>query len=165
MVMSKPGPLALKKKQVVPIENPKLSRKCHPISVITRFPSLLSSCNFRVEQIDKKWREKRDIDDWNVTAKLKKKITPSHKEKSISDRRLANFVGWWYLEVLAMIFWKINQRKLTINSGHNKSYLCGIGGTCEMGIDLLVFGLVEWNESMKNVVASSLIIITSYWNN
>lgn len=33
--------------------------------------------------------------------------------------------------------------KLTVDSSHDEADLCSIRRTCEVGVDLLVFGLVE----------------------
>lgn len=47
---------------------------------------------------------------------------------------------------------------LTVDSTHHESYLCGIGSTGEMGIDLFGFGLIQRDKSIENVVASRSII-------
>jgi len=50
---------------------------------------------------------------------------------------------------------------LTINSGHDESYLHGIRRTGKVGVDLLGLMLVQADESVKNVVASGGVIWTT----
>lgn len=49
---------------------------------------------------------------------------------------------------------------LTIHSRHDESDLGGIGGACEVGVDLLLFCLVQRNEPVENVVASRGVVGT-----
>lgn len=53
------------------------------------------------------------------------------------------------------------RRKLTIHCGHDEPDLSRISGTCEVGIDLLLLGLVERHETVENVVASSRVVRTA----
>lgn len=46
----------------------------------------------------------------------------------------------------------------TIDSGHDESNLGRIGGTGEVSVDLLSLGLVEGDEAVQDVVASSSIV-------
>lgn len=47
---------------------------------------------------------------------------------------------------------------LTIDSAHHKSYLRGVGGAGEVGIDLFGLGLVEGDKSVEDVITSRSII-------
>ena len=51
--------------------------------------------------------------------------------------------------------------ELTINSSHNETDLHGIGSAGEMSVDLLGLVLVERDETVENVVASSGVIRTT----
>lgn len=51
----------------------------------------------------------------------------------------------------------------TVNRGHDESNLRGVGRACEVGIDLLVLGLIQRNESVEDIIASSGIIGASYF--
>lgn len=48
----------------------------------------------------------------------------------------------------------------TVDSSHDESNLRGICGTCEMSVNLLLFGLIQRDKSVKDVVTSSRIIGT-----
>jgi len=49
-----------------------------------------------------------------------------------------------------------------INCSHDKSDLSGVSGTGEMGVDLLGFVLVQAYESIQDIVAGQIIIITTF---
>jgi len=49
-----------------------------------------------------------------------------------------------------------------IDSGHNESYLGGVGSASEMGVDLFGLMLVQADESVEDVVASQGVIITTF---
>jgi len=49
-----------------------------------------------------------------------------------------------------------------INSSHDESNLRRIGGTCEVGIDLLRLCLVQGDEPVEDVVASRSVIGTAF---
>lgn len=53
------------------------------------------------------------------------------------------------------------KRKSTIDSGHDESDLSGVSGTCEMGVDLLLLGLVQGDEAVENVVAGGSVVGTT----
>lgn len=47
---------------------------------------------------------------------------------------------------------------LTVDSAHDKPYLCCVSGACEMGVDLLGLCLVQRYKPVENVVACSGVI-------
>ena len=51
---------------------------------------------------------------------------------------------------------------LTIHGAHDESDLGGVGSACEVSVDLLGLCLVQGNESVQDVIASSSIVWTSY---
>lgn len=52
-------------------------------------------------------------------------------------------------------------RKLTIDSGHDEANLRCVGGTGEVGVDLLSLVLVQANKAVKDVVASRSIVVAT----
>lgn len=50
---------------------------------------------------------------------------------------------------------------LTVHSSHDEANLRGVGGTCEVSVDLLLLGLVERNKAVENVVASRGVVGTT----
>ena len=50
---------------------------------------------------------------------------------------------------------------LTVHGGHDEANLRGVSGTCEVGVDLLLLGLVEGNKAVEDVVASRGVVGTT----
>lgn len=51
--------------------------------------------------------------------------------------------------------------KHTVDSGHNEADLGGVGGTGEVGVDLLLLGLVQRHEAVENVVTGGSVVGTT----
>lgn len=49
----------------------------------------------------------------------------------------------------------------TVDRSHDEADLCGISGTCEVSVDLLLLGLVQRHEAVEDVVASGGIVGTA----
>lgn len=52
-------------------------------------------------------------------------------------------------------------RRLTVDSGHDETDLRGVSGTGEVGVDLLLFGLVQRHEAVEDVITSGIIVGTT----
>ena len=51
---------------------------------------------------------------------------------------------------------------LTVDGCHNEPNLCRVGGTCEMGVDLLGLVLVQGHEAVENIVARGGVVGTTW---
>lgn len=49
----------------------------------------------------------------------------------------------------------------TVDRSHDEADLCGISGTCEVSVDLLLLGLVQRHEAVEDVVTSGGIVGTT----
>lgn len=54
------------------------------------------------------------------------------------------------------------RRKLTVDSGHDESNLSRVGGASKVSVDLLRLVLVQANEAVEDVVASSGVVVTTF---
>lgn len=54
------------------------------------------------------------------------------------------------------------ETKLTIHSGHDEPDLGGVSGAGEVGVDLLLLGLVQGHETVKDVVAGCGVVTTAF---
>lgn len=55
----------------------------------------------------------------------------------------------------------LDEKELTVDSGHDEADLGGVGGAGEVGVDLFLFGLVQGDEAVEDVVASSGVVGTA----
>ena len=51
---------------------------------------------------------------------------------------------------------------LTVDGCHDESDLCRVGGTCEVGVDLLGLVLVQGHEAVEDVVARGGVVGTTW---
>ena len=63
--------------------------------------------------------------------------------------------------MLVLVHIDINMDKLTIYSGHDESNLHGIGSTGEVSVNLFRLVLIQGDESIQDVITSSLVVGTA----
>lgn len=52
----------------------------------------------------------------------------------------------------------LSKRKRTVDGGHDEADLGGVGGAGEVGVDLLLLGLVQRDEAVEDVIASGSVV-------